>query len=90
MRTINYSQALPRTEQETVIVWTPDEVTAYTTNPSHWLSLKRRAKTLGGTIDLVHTLGPRAREVGGQVTLTPECWSSARFGLRASLGKAKA
>lgn len=84
---------IPASERETVIVVTTHSVEAYTTNPVAWRALKRRAKALGGTVEVTHfpagATGPAAkREIGGVVRLPAEAFSLARFGLRAKLPKA--
>jgi len=71
-----------RDEAETVLVADTQGVVVYTTNPSHWRALKRRAAKLGGKIEDVQTIG--RREVAGTVLLPPDAFSLARFGLRAS------
>ncbi len=78
---------IARDEAETVIVADSMGVVAYTTNPSHWKALKRRAAKLGGRVEDVFTIG--RREVAGTVLLPPDSFSLARFGLRAAPSKAK-
>lgn len=78
---------ITRDEAETVVVATAHEVIAYTTNPSHWRALKRRAARLGGTSEnVMHLAG---REVGGTVRFPADAFSLPRFGLRASPPKGK-
>jgi hypothetical protein len=73
---------ITRDEAETVIVADTQGVVVYTTNPSHWKALKRRAAKLGGKVEDVFTIG--RREVAGTVLLPPDSFSLARFGLRAT------
>ena len=58
---------ITRDEAETVIVADTQGVVVYTTNPSHWKALKRRAAKLGGKVEDVFTIG--RREVAGTVLL---------------------
>jgi hypothetical protein len=89
--TTNRVSPIPRTDQETVIVATAHEVSVYTTNPATWQALKRRAKALGGTVEITHLQrgNSHGKELGGSVTLPAASWSTARFGLRSRPPKAK-
>jgi hypothetical protein len=78
---------VPRGDQETVVAASSEEVVVYTTNPSHWRALKRRAKALGGEITQTYRAG--SREVGGEVRLPPDSFTPTRFGLRAKPRKSK-
>ena len=73
---------ISRDEAETVIVADTQCVVCYTTNPSHWRALRRRAAKLGGRCEDVFTIGKR--EVAGTVIFPPDAFSLARFGIRSS------